>query len=112
MDVLLWIPSSVIRVVECERSNTPAEKQAEVLPHLFWLALLAAFRFRLRLGRLRPWPGHRGVGLDARDQRDRFVSGERNVDVACWLCQCSLNEKPRPTSARRIPLKPLKQKHS
>jgi hypothetical protein len=41
--------------------------------------------FRLRLGRLRPWPGHRGVGLNARDQRDRFVSAERDVNFARWF---------------------------
>jgi hypothetical protein len=89
MDVLLWIPSPVIRVVECERSNTPAEKQAEVLPHLLGLALLRALRFRLRLGRLRPWPWHRGVGLNPRDQRDRFVSAEWDADVGCGLCHAS-----------------------
>ena len=46
-------------------------------------ALLAALRLWFRLGRLRPWPGHRGVGLDAGDQRDRFVGAKRDVDLGC-----------------------------
>ena len=52
-------------------------------------ALLATLPFRLRLGRLCPWPGHRGVRLDAGDQRDRFISAERDVDVGCGLCHGS-----------------------
>jgi len=35
---------------------------------------------------MRPWPWHRGVRLNAGDQRNRFVGRERDVNLAERLC--------------------------